>query len=79
MFITILFSLGIVRPLGLLSVVPALLLSTLMPPFLLSLSVSVTYFIPAVPIRECLGKYSCMSSPFCIAILNGSFLFCKAK
>ena len=25
--------------------------------------------------RECLGKYSCMSSPFSIAILNGTSSF----
>ena len=28
-----------------------------------------------VPMRECLGKHSCMSSPFLIAILNGTFFF----
>ena len=33
------------------------------------------YFILAVPMRECLGKHSCMSSAFLIAIQNGtSFL-----
>ena len=38
----------------------------------MSSSVSLSYFILAVPMRECLGKYSCMSSPFPIAILNGT-------
>ena len=52
---------------------PALLLSTPTPPVLLSSSVSVSYFILAVPMRECLGKHSCMSSQFPIAILNGPF------
>ena len=28
-----------------------------------------------VPIRECLGKHSCMSSPFSIAILYGTWFF----
>ena len=53
----------------------ALLLSILMPLFLQSSSVSLSYFILAVPMRECLGKHSCMSSPFPIAILNGTFFF----
>ena len=38
--------------------------SILTPLFLLSSSVSLSYFILAVPMRECLGKHSCMSSPF---------------
>ena len=49
---------------------PALLLSILMPPFLPYLSVSLSYFILAVPMSKCLGKHSFMSSPFPIAILN---------
>ena len=40
-------------------------------------SVSLCYFILAVPMRECLGKHSCMSSPFPIAILNGTFYLAK--
>ena len=32
-----------------------------------------SYFILAVPMRECLGEYSCMSSLFLIAILNDIF------
>ena len=59
--------------------VPALLLSTLKPLFLPSLSVSLSLFILAVPIRECLGKHSCMSSPFPTAILNGTFFFRSVK
>ena len=34
------------------------------PLFLRFPSVSLSYFIYAVPIRECLGKHSCMSSNF---------------
>ena len=37
--------------------------------------VSLSYFILAVPMRECLGKYSCMSSRFNIAILNSTYFF----
>ena len=50
---------------------PALLVSILMPLLLLSLF----YFICAVPMHKCLEKHSCMSSPFPIAILNGKY-FC---
>ena len=49
--------------------------SILMPLFLPPSSVSVSYFIVSVPMRECLGKHSCMSSPFPIGILNGNFFF----
>ena len=38
-------------------------------------SVSLSYFILALPIRKCLIKHSCMSSSFPIAILNGTFFF----
>ena len=58
---------------------PALLLSILTPLFLPSSSVSLYYFIHAVPIRECLGKHSCMSSPCPIAILNGTFIFSRGE
>ena len=57
----------------------ALLLSILTPLFLPSSSVSLPYFVLAVPMRECLEKHSCMSSPCPIAILNGTFLFREAK
>ena len=43
--------------------------------FLHSSSVSLSYFILAFPMRECLEKHSGMSSPFPIAILNGTSRF----
>ena len=58
---------------------PALLFSILTPLFLPSSSVSLSYFSLAVPMRKCLGKHSCMSSPFPIAILNGTFFFRSVK
>ena len=63
MFINIAFWLGSDWPLGLLSFVPALLFSIFGHLFLPSSSVSLTYFILAVPMRECLGKHFCMSTP----------------
>ena len=36
---------------------------------------SFSYFILAVPMCECLGKHTCMSSLFPVAILNGTFIF----
>ena len=54
---------------------PALLLSILTPVFLPSSAVSLSYFILSVPMRECLGKHSFMSSEFPIAILNGTCFF----
>ena len=54
--------------------VPALLLSMLTHLFLSS-SLSLSYFILAVPIRKCLGKHSCMSSSFPIFILNDTSFF----
>ena len=78
-FVYYYFRLGCDRTSGLLFV-PALLLSMLTPLFLPSSSVSLSYFVLAVPIRECLGKHSCMSSPCPLAILNhGTFLFREAK
>ena len=71
----ILIFLAIVRPSGLLSFVPALLLSALTPPFLPPSSVSSSYLILAIPMRECLGKHSCTSSPIPVAMLNGTFFF----
>ena len=65
---------------GLLSFVSAVLLSTFFSSYLLPVSLSNFYL--AVPMRRCLGKHSCMSSPFPIAILNGTcslrapMLFC---
>ena len=54
------------------------LLSTLTPLSLPS-SVSLAYFIPAVPVSECLGKHSCVSSAFPLVILNGTFLFSQCE
>ena len=79
MFIIIVFWLGIVRPSGLLSFVPTLVLSTFTPPFLPSSSVSLSYFILAVPMRKCLGKHSCMISTFPIAILNSTCFFRETR
>ena len=72
MFIIIVFWLGSGRPSGLLFVVSALILSILAPLFLPSSFLSLSYFILAVPMRKCLGKHSCTSSTFPIAILNGT-------
>ena len=47
--------------------------------FLPSFSVSLSYFIFAVPLRECLGKHSCMSFTFSVAILNSTCFFIEAK
>ena len=55
---------------GLLSFVSVVLLSTFILLFLLSSSVSLSNSYLAVPMRGCLGKHLCMSSPFSIAILN---------
>ena len=79
LFIIIVFWLGCDRPSGLLLFVPALLLSILALLFLPSSSVSLSSFVLAVPMRECLGKHSCMSSPFPIAILNGTFIFSRGE
>ena len=80
LFIIIVFWFGCDRPRDFLFFVPALLLNTLTPLFLSSLSVSLSYFILAVPMHGCLGKHSCMSSPFPIAILNVTFFFfCSVK
>ena len=54
---------------------PALPLSILTPLFLPSSSVSLSYFILAVLMHNCLGKHLCMSSPFPIAMLNGTCFF----
>ena len=50
--------------------VSAVFLSTFILLFLLSSSVSLSYFNLAVPMRKCLGKHSCMSSPFSIVMLS---------
>ena len=53
---------------------PTLLFSILTPLFLSS-PVPLSYFKFAVPMCECLGKFSCISSSFPIAILNGTSSF----
>ena len=68
MFINVVYGLGTDRQSGLLSFVSAFLFSLLTPLFLPS-CVSLSYFILAVPMRECLRKHSCTSAPFPIAIL----------
>ena len=57
---------------GLLSFVSAVLLSSFILLLLPSSSVSLSNFYLAVPMRGCLGKHLCISSPFPIAILNGT-------
>ena len=59
------------------SFVSTLLLSILKPLFLPSATVSVSYFFFAVSMSKCLGKHSCMSSSFPIAMLSGA-CFCPA-
>ena len=71
----IVFWLGCNRPSGFLFFVHALLLSILTPLFLPSSSVFLSYFVLPVPMCECFGKHSCMSSPCPITILNGTILF----
>ena len=75
MFIIIVFRLGCDRRWGLLLFVPAVLFSVLAPLFCPSSSVSLSYFILAVPMRECLRKHSCMSSLFPVSVPNGTSLF----
>ena len=71
MFSIIVFWLGWDRQTGFDFFMPTLLLSWLEPLFLPS-SVTLSYFILDVPGHKCFGKHSCMSSPFPIAILNGT-------
>ena len=56
MLISILFFLGCDKPSGFIFFVPTLLLSILAPLFLPSSSVYLSYFILAVPMRECLSE-----------------------
>ena len=76
MFIIIVFRLGCDKAVGT-SFIRArcTFFSILTPLFCPSSSVSLSYFILAVPMRECLGKHSCMISQFPIAILNGTSSF----
>ena len=75
LFIIIVFRLICDRPSGLLLFVPDVLFSILTPLFCVSSSVSLSYFVPAVPMRKCLRKHSCMSSSFPIVILNDTSFF----
>ena len=72
MFINSVFRLGSYRPTGLRFFVPALV-HPILKLLLLSSSVSLSCFILAVLVRKCLGKHSCMSFLFPIAILNDTF------
>ena len=74
-FIIIATWLGCDRSLGLLFFLPILLLCVLTPLFSPSSSVPLSYFFLAVPMRQYLGKHSCMSFTFTIAILNGTRVF----
>ena len=49
--------------------------SILTPLFCVSSSVSLSYFVLAVPLRKCLGKHSCMSSSFPIVKLDDTSFF----
>ena len=66
---------AIVQAFGTSFFVPALLLSMLTCLFLSS-SLSLSYFILAVPMRKCLGQHSCTSSTFSITILDGQCFQC---
>ena len=54
---------------GFIFFVSIVLLSTFILLLLLSSSVSLSYFNLTVPTCKCLGKHSCMSSPFSIVVL----------
>ena len=79
MFIIIEFSLRRDRPSGLIFFVPAFLFSILTPLFLPSSSVYLSYFVPAVPMHECLGNHLCMSSPCPVEKLIGTFFFSRGE
>ena len=65
----------LIRIVGFFLFVPALLLSILTSLCLHSSSITSSYFILSLPMRESWGKLSCMSPPFPIAILNGTCFF----
>ena len=75
LFIIVVFWLICDRPSGLLLFVPDVRFFILTTLFCVSLSVSLSYFILAVPMRKCFGKHSCMSSSFPIVILNDTCYF----
>ena len=74
MFIIIVFRLGCDRASGLLFFIPTFA-SFHTHPLLLPSSVSISYFILAVPMHQCSGKHSCKSSTFPIAVLNDTCFF----
>ena len=73
--INIIFCLGRDRPSGHPFFVPTLLLSILKPLFLPTSSVSLSYFILAIPMHECLRKHSFMSSPISYSHTEWNLLF----
>ena len=77
LFITVVFWLGIDRPSGLLLFVSSRFTFFHSHDSLLTLSVCFLVFTFAFPMRECLGKHSCMSSYFLIATLNGACSFAR--
>ena len=60
------------RPFRLILFVPTLHFSILVLFCSSSTPVSLSYFIFAVPMRECFGKHWCTSSTFLTAMLNGT-------
>ena len=66
------------RPLGLLFFFRAHITSFHTDSFLIT-CVSLSYFILAVDMLECLGKHSCTSCIFGIAILNGNCFYVTAQ
>ena len=77
--IAILYGTCIFWPMGLLFFGPADSCCTFFGIFafihLRSASVSLSYFILALPMHKCFGKHLCMSSTFLIAILYSTYLF----
>ena len=76
MFITIVFGLVSDRPSGLLFFCTRFVSFRL---FLPSSPVSLSYIILAVPMRECLGKQSCMSSQIFYSHTEWYLLFSRGK
>ena len=74
MFSIILFWLGSNYPSGLLFFRACFTSFQLTPLFLPPSYISIPHLIVAVLMRECF-EHSCMSSPYPIAILNGTFFF----
>ena len=79
LFIIIVFRIGCDRPSGLHFFRAIFASFHTLTSLLVFFVCSLSYFILAVLMRKCLGKHSCMSSPFPIAILNATFFFRSAK